>query len=133
MLDAEGIHREVALLSNTLFDFDDADTEGRRPVVEAILDLRKKLGFIRYQIDTGKVHPDSLPRPEKSAEIEGGQSEAELERELKRTNVNISKYKKKLAENPDSKKSMAWEIELDRLQAVKLNLEEELLRVKNYA
>ena len=104
------------------------DIEKRKQVIDEILSKREKWKFLRYRIDTGNRHPDD--RPEKPRTVTGT-SEAEILRELNATRVNISKYKKKLIENPDSKKFYQWQDELERLEAIKEEAERELVRLRN--
>lgn len=129
MVEAERLNREAALLSNTLDDFTDDDVENRKPIVDKILNIKEQWGWVRYKINKGEPHPDSIPKEEKPTTIERGQSEAELKDELRRTRVNHSKYKAKIEANPDHKKIEVWTIEYERLDAIKTALEAEIIRL----
>ena len=130
-MEAERLHREAALLSNTLADFADDDVAGRKVVVDQIIDLRERWKDVRYQLTYGKPRKSDTARPPKPTEIRLGMSEAEIKVELARTRVNISKNKAKLATWPDHRHVPAWEQELARLEAIKDQYETELIRL-NY-
>lgn len=129
MVEAERLNREAALLSNTLDDFQDNDVAGRKPIVDKILKIKEQWGWVRYEINKGEPHPDSISGREKATTVESGQSEAELKDELRRIRVNHSKYKAKIEANPDHKKIEVWTIEFERLDAIKTALEAEIIRL----
>ncbi|WP_020603118.1 hypothetical protein [Spirosoma spitsbergense] len=129
ILEAERLHKEAALLSNTLADFADNDVEGRRPVVEQILATRELWKDARHELATGQVR-----RPEKEAKpttATSGLRSAEIKVELQKTRVNIYKYETKISERPDHAKAATWSQELARLKAIKEQYEDEL-RLLNY-
>ncbi|OIN55493.1 hypothetical protein BLX24_30050 [Arsenicibacter rosenii] len=132
-MEAERLHREAALLSNTLADFAENDVAGRKAVVDQIIDLRERWKDVRYQIDHGQPRQSNryvpVNRPPKPTEIRTGMTEAEIRSELSKTRVNISKYKAKLADNPDSVKTEKWEQELARLEAIREQYDTELIRL----
>lgn len=130
MVEADGLNREAALLSNSLADFAADDVAGRRNVVDQLLDVRRRWKRLRVAIDTGVMPQDEAPRP-KPTEIRLGMSEAEVRMELQRSRVNVSKYQQKLGERPDHKKAVEWQGELDRLRAMVEQYETELIRL-NY-
>jgi NTP pyrophosphatase (non-canonical NTP hydrolase) len=129
MLEAEKLHREAALLSNTLADFADDDVEGRRPVVEKIMEIRERWKDARYELQTGqKRRPEKPAKPtvETVAETSKGLRQAELRLEIQRHAVNISKKRKNLAEQPEHSRASTWQAYLARLEAIKEHLEDEL-------
>ena len=129
-MQTERLHREAALLSNELHTYRDDDIEGVKPVIGKILDVRKAWKVLRSRVDyfqkNGKF-PDatpSKPTQEMSA------SEAELRVELGRINVNISKYAKKIKDNPDHAKQQLWQEELSRMMAMKTDINQQITRIK---
>jgi hypothetical protein len=129
MLEADRLHREAALLSNTLADFADDDVEGRTPVVDQILAIREQWKDVRYELQTGqKRTPEKPAKPtvETVALTSKGKGQAELKLEIQRHAVNISKQRTKLTERPDHKLATTWQNELARLLAIKEHLEDEL-------
>lgn len=129
---ANGLHMEVALLSNTLHEYRDEDIEGVKPVISKIeskrkewSDVRKTIGF--YQ-KTGRLPEvkaeESISTPRGSAP-----GVAELQVELNRLNVNISKYTKKLENTPDHKKAEQWSEDLGKMQALKLELKQNIVKL----
>lgn len=124
MLRAESLHRQAALLSNTLADFADEDVAGRKTVVDQILAIREEWKDVRYEIETGQQRrtlPEAKPTNPKA-----GLTEAEIKVELSRIRTNISKYADKLAERPDHKKADEWQAEFDRLIGLREAYEAEL-------
>ncbi|AXE21186.1 hypothetical protein DR864_27330 [Runella rosea] len=129
-MQADRLHQEAALLSNELHTFRDDDVAGVKPIIEKILDLRKGWKAIRLRVEHFQKFgrfPEAQPK-KISPEVSG--SEAELRVELQRINVNIVKYTKKLADNPDHKKASAWEEELARMKAHKMDLQAQITRIK---
>ncbi|MVM37279.1 hypothetical protein GO730_05890 [Spirosoma sp. HMF3257] len=129
MLEAEGLHHEAALLSNKLADFADNDVEGRRPLVEQILAIREAWKDVRYELQTGQKRREE--KEAKPSTASQGLHPAEAKLELQKTRVNISKYEKKLREQPDHAKANIWQSELARLMAIKEEYEDEL-RTQTY-
>lgn len=124
LLEAERLHKEAALLSNTLADFADSDSEGRRPVVEQILALRELWKDARHEWQTGqKRRPAPTPKPTTASH---GLQAAEIKLEIQKTRVNISKYEDKLEQRPEHNKAAAWKQELARLRAIKEQYEDDL-------
>ncbi len=129
MVEAEQLHREAALLSNSLADFEDNDVEGRRPVVAKILELRERWKDARYEIQTGQVRrPARDPKPTMASQ---GLHAAEIKLEIQKTRVNISKYERKLADQPEHGKAATWSQELARLQHILEQYKDEL-RILSY-
>ncbi len=133
-LEAERLHREAALLSNTLADFAPDDVAGRKPVVEQILALREQWKDARYKLQYGVARKPEKPRfpagTKATAETVAGSAQemhrAEIQLDLQRTRVNISKYEKKLADTPDHRLAPGWKNELARLISVRVQYEDEL-------
>jgi len=116
MLESEELHRQAALLSNTLADFDDNDVEGRKPVVEQILAIRELWKDARYELATGTKRREE--KPVKPTMASQGLGAAEIKLEIQKTRVNISKYTTKLEEKPEHKLAASWSQELARLKAI---------------
>lgn len=131
MMEADRLHREAALLSNSLADFADDDVAGRKVVVDQIIDLRERWKDARYKLDHGQDRRKQRDDARKPTEIRMGMSEAEIRLELGKTRVNISKYRAKLDEKPTHSKRVSWDQELGRLMAIKELYETELIRL-NY-
>lgn len=128
MLKAETLHREAALLSNTLADFTDDDVAGRQPVVERIIELREQWKDVRFEVETGqKRRKEAVSKP---TSVPLGMTEAELRVELQKIRVNISKYQGKIAERPDHKKAGEWQAELDRLVGLRDAYDDQLIELK---
>ena len=124
MVLADGLHREAALLSNTLADFADNDIEGRKPVVKQILAIRERWKDARHEAATGQKRREE--KPAKPTIASQGLQAAEIKLEMQKTRVNISKYEKKLEEKPEDKKATTWSQELARLQAILEQYKDEL-------
>lgn len=127
-MQSDSLHKEAALLSNTLADFPENDTKGRKEVIDKILKVREAWKDTRAELETGQ--PRKPAKTQKPTEARLGISEAELTAELKKTRVNISKYKKKIEEEPEHKKRPSWDNELARLEAIREDYETELIRLK---
>jgi hypothetical protein len=128
-LEAERLHREAALLSNTLADFAPDDVDGRKPVVEQILALREQWKDARYKLQYGVARKPEKPAKATAETVAGSAQEmhrAEIQLDLQRTRVNISKYEKKLADTPDHRLAPGWKNELARLISVREQYETEL-------
>ncbi|MVM36121.1 hypothetical protein GO755_39280 [Spirosoma sp. HMF4905] len=124
MVLAEGLHREAALLSNTLADFDDNDVAGRKPVVEQILAIRERWKDARHEAATGqKRREEKEAKPTMASQ---GLQAAEIKLEIQKTRVNIYKTQTKLEERPEHKNATAWKQELARLQAILEQYKDEL-------
>ncbi|WP_266364149.1 hypothetical protein [Tellurirhabdus rosea] len=131
MLQANRLHREAALLSNSLHTYPDEETEAVKPVVDQILAKREEWKEVRRQIDYidefGKL-PE--PKPEKPTTAATDLTEGEIKAELQLTMVKISQNKKKLRDRPDHAKAPEWESEIARLEAIKREYNEQLIRLK---
>jgi hypothetical protein len=132
LMRANGLHMEAALLSNTLHEFRDDDIDGARSVIGHIAQKRKEWKQVRQTIDffqkTGKL-------PEQKAETsilvpsENKPGVAELKLELSRLNVNISKYQKKINDQPDHKKMEVWKEDLAKMEALKFELKQNIVNL----
>lgn len=130
-MEASAIHQETALLSDTLADFAPDDLAGRKATVDKILVLREQWKDKMYLAETGEVRrPPAKESVLKPTEIRLGLTEAEIILEMKKTSVNISKYRQKIGERPDHKKIEEWQAELDRLLVIQANYDTELRRLK---
>lgn len=127
---ADGLHREAALLSNTLHQYPTEDLEGVQPVIAQIRAKRgewkevvKRANFVKQ---TGKLPEMVVEQPSAGPAPAGV---AELKLELQRVGVNISKATKKIADRPDHKKSRQWSADLDKLNALKSELKEQIVNL----
>lgn len=131
---AEGLHREAGLLSNSLHTFRPEDVEGVRPVIEQILEKRMAWKAVRIKMEHlkkfGVLPPEAAPRLSVSETVATDGSLAEMQVTLTRLNVNISKYDKKIDENPNHKKAQTWAVELDKMNALKRELQEKIVAAK---
>jgi len=126
---------EAALLSNTLHEYRDDDVEGVRPVIAKIDSIRQQwrevMKTIQYFDKTG-----TLPEPKTEQSIftplATKAGVAELQLELNRINVNISKHTRKLELTPDHRKAEQWLEDLAKLEALKLELRQNITTL-NYA
>ncbi|GAB2798828.1 hypothetical protein GCM10027275_50610 [Rhabdobacter roseus] len=126
-MQADGLHRAAALLSNTLHEYRPDDVAGVKPVIEQILAKREEWKRVMLQVEhvkkTGKL-PDPVQVP---SSVPPANGLAELKLELARINVNISKTKKKLEQNPEHKKAQHWAADLDKLEALKDDLKTQIV------
>lgn len=117
---ADGLHREAALLSNSLHEYRDDDVAGVKPVIDRILAVRAEwkaaMLTVEYFKKTGQLPPAKATAPEQVPMAPGV---AEVKLELQRLNVNISKTRKKLELSPDHKKAEQWAADLDKMEAMK--------------
>lgn len=126
-MEANGLHREAALLSNTLHTFRDEDVEGVRPVIAEILRKReawkKVIGKIEHFNKFGKFPEEKAP-----VQVETGiVGLADLKVQLQLLNVNISKYSKKLDQSPNHSKAEQWREELAKMGALKMELKQQIV------
>lgn len=133
-MQAEILHREAAFLSNQLHTFAADDLEGVRPVIAQIIEKRMAWKAARQNIDYyrkfGRLPDEPTPKKGVSETVSVGGNLAELQVELSRLNVNVTKYEKKLREQPDHKKFSAWETELEKMKALKRELQEQIVKAK---
>ncbi|MCX6216553.1 hypothetical protein [Spirosoma sp.] len=129
-MQAESLHKQAALLSNSLPDFAEHDVEGRKNVIDAILELREAWKDAQHELETGQVRRPPLERDQKPTEARIGMSEAEIKLELQKNRVNISKNKKKIENAPEHRNRPTWEADLARLEAINNEYETELIRLK---
>lgn len=125
------MHKEAALLSNTLADFAESDTPGRKAAIDQIITIREEWKDVRHELTTGEKRKPEPTGRVKPTEARLGISEAEVRAELQKIRVNISKTKKKLEESPEHKNRASWETDLARLEAIKNDYETELIRLKH--
>lgn len=128
-MEAETLHRELALLSNSLFEFADEDVAGRKPVVAKILDLREQWKDKRYELETGKAR--RVEATVKPIDPKQGLRVAELKVELAKVRTNVSKYEKKILSDPANQRISSWEAELNRLKGLKIAYETEKILLEN--
>lgn len=132
-MQADGLHREAALLSNTLHEFADDQVTERKVVVDQILSIRSEwkqiMKTIEYFDKTGQLPAAPAERPVASGKPGNttGPDVAVLKVELSRMNVNISKYQKKLLNNPNHKKAEQWQEDLAKMEAMKLEIKQNIV------
>lgn len=128
-MEANSLHREAALLSNTLHTFREDDVKGVTPVITQILQKReawkKVVGRIDHFTKFGKL-PEEKPQLE-TAETPSDSSLSDLRVKLQLLNVNISKYEKKLLQTPNHSKAEQWQEELAKMGALKLELKQQIV------
>lgn len=131
-MQADNLHREVALLSNTLHQYADADLEGVKPVIEKIVEKREQwrqvMKRIEYYKKTGRKLEDETAKAERPA-IDPNGTASDLRVELALLNSNISKTKKKLEINPEHKKAQHWSEELAKMEALKMELRNQITQL----
>lgn len=103
-------------MSNKLHDFEDNDVKGRALVTKKINEIKeewKKVHTNIIQVErTGNYQITEQPKIISPIV-------AQLKVTLQEINPNISKLKKKLANDPNNKKRAEWEENLGRLQIQK--------------
>lgn len=128
-MEANSLHREAALLSNSLHTFRDDDVKGVTPVINQILQKReawkKVVGRIDHFTKFGKL-PEEKPQLV-TAETPSDSSLSDLRVKLQLLNVNISKYEKKLKQMPEHSKAEQWREELAKMGALKLELKQQIV------
>lgn len=118
-------------MSNKLHTFDDNDCDGRRPVVNSLLNIRQSWKKVQEDIIYVERH-GMLPISQKvEKETPIGSSTAELKVQLQLLYPNISKLKKKIEEMPDSKKVDGWKADYNRLMAIKLDTINKIKKIEN--
>lgn len=134
MMEAERLHREVALLSNSLHTFPDDETIRVMPVIAEIREKRNAWKVIRMQIlhfeKFGEL-PQEDDQPTESAES-GGESLSDLMVTLQKLNVNIWKHEQKIAEKDGHRKQEQWQSELEKMKAQKIDIRKQIIK-KKYA
>lgn len=131
MMEAERLHREVALLSNTLHTYPDDEVDRVVPVIAEIRDKRNAWKVVRKQIlhfeKFGEL-PQEETQPTEMAESQTDGSLAELMVTLQRLNVNICKYEAKVADQEGHRKHEFWKIELEKMKAQKIELQKQIVK-----
>lgn len=123
---------EAALLSNTLHEYRDDDVDGARSVIQEITAKRQEWTHVMKDIEyfdkTGKL-PESQPTQDVFTPLPGSPELAQLRVELARLNSNISKYQKKVSDNPEHKKIEKWKEDLAKMEALKLELKQNIVKL----
>ncbi len=112
-------------MSNKLHDFDDNDVEGRKPIVAQILRIKEQWKGVQIKIINAEKGIFLMPEIEKPKKVNSAAS-AELKLSLAQINPNISKLKKKIAEQTTSKRLQGWKEELSQLYAIKNDILKQL-------
>lgn len=117
-------------MSNKLHDFDDNDTEGRKPIVAQILRIKEQWKDVQTKIINAEkgIYITEVEKVEKPKKVNNS-AVTELKSSLAQINPNISKLKKKIAEQTTSKRLQGWIDELGQLQAIKNDI---LKQLRNY-
>ncbi len=128
-MEATSLHREAALLSNTLHTFRDEDVDSVRPVITQILKKReawkKVVGKMEHFTKFGKLPEEK--HDSVTAETPSGSNLSDLKVKLQLLNVNISKYEKKLLQTPNHTKAEQWREELAKMLALKIELKQQIV------
>lgn len=129
---ANRLHMEAALLSNTLHEYRDDDVEGVRPVIAKITDIRAQWTNVKKSIayfdKTGQL-PPADPEPKANQDPENIAGLAELKVELSKLSTNIWKYQQKIELTPEHKKVERWKEELAKMEALKIELKENIVKL----
>lgn len=121
-------------MSNELHTFRPEDVAGVKPVIDKILE--KRLAWkevqkkIQYLKKFGELPPEVAPRASVSSSVSTEGSLSDLQVELSKLNVNISKYRKKLDDTPNHKKAQFWAVELEKMEALKKELQQKIVNAK---
>jgi hypothetical protein len=83
---------------------------------------------IEYFDKTGKL-PETQQTQDVFTPLPGSPELAELRVELARLNSNISKYQKKVTDNPEHKKIEKWKEDLAKMEALKLELKQNIVNL----
>lgn len=131
-MEANGLHREAALLSNSLHTFRDEDVAGVKPVIAEILHKReawkKVVGKMVHFKKFGTLPVESRrTAPSETVSMGGDMGLADLKVQLQLLNVNISKYAKKLEQTPNHTKAEMWREELAKMGALKMELKQQIV------
>ncbi len=127
-MQAEKLHRDVALLSNELHRYNDNDIDEVKPIIEKIIKKRQDWTKIQFSI---KYHKKFGKFPDEETKREPTEDELRMKDELPKMRVLICQNEKKLRDNPTHKNAIVWESELVRLQGLKKAYEAQLLRAKH--
>jgi hypothetical protein len=131
MLQAEQLHRDVALLSNKLHQFSDNDIEGVKPIIDAIIEKRQAWKDVRIKIN----HIEKFGKlPEEKTVIQFSADEkasmAELQVQLLNCQNLIRNKRYKLKNNPNASNSERWKEEIAVLQLQENELQSQLIAKK---
>ncbi len=115
-------------MSNKLHDFTDNDVDGRKVIVAQILSKKEEWKSVQtkiIQVEKGTYIEAVIEKPKKfnTAAV------AELKLSVAQINPNISKLKKKIAEQTTSKRLQGWVEELGQLTAIKNDM---IKQIRNY-
>ncbi|PQA59176.1 hypothetical protein [Siphonobacter curvatus] len=134
MVQAEALHREAAILSNTLHTYPAEAVEAVKPVIQAIIDKRMAWKQVRQKAEYlkkfGELPPEAEQKPGVTELVAVDSSLAELQVQLQRLNVNITKYEKKVKDQPEHKKAGNWAADLDKMRALKRELQQKIVNQK---
>lgn len=121
-------------MSNELHTFRADDLEGVKPVIEKILEKRDAWKEAQKKIQHlkkfGELPAEEAPRASVSDCVSTDGSLSELQVTLSKLNVNISKYRKKLDDTPNHKKAQFWAVELEKMEALKKELQQKIVNAK---
>ncbi len=133
MLQAENLHREVALLSNQLHTFPDEDFEGPKELIDQIIQKREEWKNVRRKIEHFEKF-GTLPIEEKKEKTtyapDDDASLAELQVKLLQCQNLIRNKRHKLKNKSDSSKSQAWKEELAILELEERELKSTIIQKK---
>jgi hypothetical protein len=134
LVQADNLHKEAALLSNTLHQFADADIDKVKPVVAQILAKRQEWKRVKAKIDyfkkTGKMPEEAPAKDPVAGNSMDTPAIAELKVELGRIIEWISKTKKKLELKPDHKKAEQWREAVAKNEAMRNELRNTIVELR---
>lgn len=132
-MQANRLHLEAALLSNTLHEYRDDDIDGVKPIIDKIVELRRQWTIVKkdlaYFDKTGKL-PEASSTRSALEPIASTPELAELRVELARLNSNISKYQRKIETTPEHKKVELWKEDLAKMEALKQELKQKIVNLQ---
>ncbi len=132
MLQAESLHREVALLSNDLHTYADNDVAGVKPVIDKIIATRLEWKDVQLKIkhfDEFGYLPEEKEKRVK-AELGDDASEAEIQVELTKCQNLIRQKRYKIANQPDAANHQKWIDELAKEELREIDLKTQLIEIK---
>lgn len=134
LVQADNLHKEAALLSNTLHQFADAEIDRVKPVVAQILGKREEWKRVKAKIEyfkkTGKLPEESPVVDKPTISSQDSAAIAELKIEVGRIIEWLSKAKKKLELKPDHKKAELWREEMAKNEALRDELRNKIVELK---
>jgi hypothetical protein len=132
MMEAERLHREVALLSNKLHTFADNDLDGIKPLIAEILSKREQWKKIRMKIkhfDEFGFFPEERQKDTRK-ELSECASEAEIQVQLNKCQILVRQLRHKIKNQPDATNHQRWKDDLAKEEMKEKLLQSQLLEYK---